>query len=82
MLGLMYLEGKEVPQDYNKARAWFEKAANQGDSFAQFRLAFMYLNGEGAPRDYKQAKDWFCKACDNGNQGGCEAIQHVNESCF
>ena len=30
-LGLLYANGKGVPQDINKARAWWEKAAAQTD---------------------------------------------------
>lgn len=30
-LGLMYYEGDEVPQDYNKALSWFKKAAKDND---------------------------------------------------
>lgn len=29
-LGVLYFEGQGVPQDYAKARQWFEKAVTQG----------------------------------------------------
>ena len=37
-LGVMYDNGKGVPQDYVKARVWFRKAAEHGDVEAQSSL--------------------------------------------
>ena len=34
-LGLMYIDGKGVPQDYQQAVTWFTKAAEQGHASAQ-----------------------------------------------
>ena len=34
-LGLMYYDGKTVPQNYPEATKWFSKAAEQGDAEAQ-----------------------------------------------
>ncbi|HIF9081733.1 TPA: tetratricopeptide repeat protein, partial [Photobacterium damselae] len=33
-LGMMYLEGKGLPQDDKRATHWFQKAAKQGDAEA------------------------------------------------
>jgi TPR repeat protein len=45
---------------YNKggftmAATLFKKGAEQGDSAAQFNLAFMYDNGKGVLQDYAEA---------------------------
>ena len=40
-LGVMYLTGKGVPQDYTEAAKWFRMAAEQGDGRAQFNLGWM-----------------------------------------
>ena len=41
-LGVMYDEGKGVPQDYKEALKWFTKAAEQGNAQAQHNLGVMY----------------------------------------
>ncbi len=58
-LGLMYKNGRGVPQDYVQAVRWYRKAAEQGDAVAQSILGFMYDNGRGVPQDYIQAHKWF-----------------------
>ncbi len=57
-LGLMYDEGKGVPQNYAEAIEWYRKAAEQGDAYAQHNLGNMYGTGEGAPQDYVRAHMW------------------------
>jgi uncharacterized protein len=47
--GLIYYGGIEVPQDYARARKWFEKAALQGYKDAQLIIGQMYFNGTGVP---------------------------------
>src|SRR5437867_13410140 len=37
-LGTYYSEGPPESQDFAKARHWFQKAADQGDAVAQYRL--------------------------------------------
>jgi hypothetical protein len=37
-LGQLYANGQGVPQDYVRARQWYEKAAVQGEVLAQFNL--------------------------------------------
>ncbi|MGC8020812.1 tetratricopeptide repeat protein, partial [Salmonella enterica] len=37
-LGIMFLEGHGVPRDLTTARFWFQKAAKNGQSAAQFEL--------------------------------------------
>ena len=58
MLGLMYINGRGVPQDYNQAASWFRKAADQGDAKAQYNLGLMYYYGHAAPKDYVEALKW------------------------
>ena len=61
-LGLLYQNGRGVPQDYVQARQWYEKAAVQGDENAQYNLSRLYVAGRGVPQDYVQARQWFKKA--------------------
>ena len=61
-LGLLYYEGKGVPQNYGQAKEWFEKAAKQGRAGAQVNLGTLYLHGEGAPQSDRMALFWFSQA--------------------
>ncbi len=47
ILGGIYLEGRDVPQDYAEALKWYRRAAEQGDADGQFRLGDMYATGRG-----------------------------------
>ena len=53
---------KGFPQDYQKAKYWYEKSAAQGNSDAQSQLAFLYYSGLGTQQNYKKAKKWYHKA--------------------
>lgn len=60
-LGVMYLEGLGVPQDYTEAAKWYRKAADQGYADAQLNLGSMYDKGKGVLQDYTEGAKWFCK---------------------
>lgn len=62
----MYVRGDEVPQDYEKAFYWSEKAAEQGDAQAQLNLGLRYFSGEGAPQDNTKAAELFELAAEQG----------------
>ena len=66
-LGLMYLKGQGVPQDYAQAVTWWRQAAEQGDAAAQSDLGVMYATGQGVPQDDAQAVAWTRKAADQGH---------------
>jgi hypothetical protein len=61
-LGLLYYEGRGVPQDHRKAKEWFDKAVEQGHPGAQVNLGTLYLRGEGAPQSSQMALFWFTRA--------------------
>ena len=65
-LGVRYLEGRGVPQDYGKAEYWLRKAAEQGSAQAQFRLGRLYDKGTGVTQDYPGAAAWYRKAAEQG----------------
>jgi len=66
-LGLLYYEGKGVPQNHNKAKEWFDKAVEQGHAGAQVNLGTLYLRGEGAPQSSQMALFWFSRAAGQEN---------------
>ncbi len=66
-LGIMYDNGRGVPQDYVEAAKWYRKAAEQGYVDAQYNLGTMYGQGKGVSRDFVQAQLWFTLAGSQGN---------------
>ena len=66
-LAHIYVEGKIIAQDYQKAFKWCSSAAMKGDSDAQNDLGTMYENGQGTAQDYSKALKWYQKAADQGN---------------
>jgi len=67
-LGLMYAEGKGVPQSDTQAVYWIRLAAEQDNSHAQTNLGLRYMVGEGVPQDYAQGARWLRLAAEWGNQ--------------
>ncbi len=67
-LGLLYVDGLGVPQDYNQALSWFERSAQQDYEKAQLNLGAMYGGGKGVKRDYVQAYKWLNVCAAKGDQ--------------
>ena len=65
-LGIMYAEGRGVPQNDAVAFAWYRQAAEQGVAEAQFNVGLMYSAGRGVPRDEAEAVTWYQKAAAQG----------------
>ena len=65
-LGLMYLAGQGVNQDYGQAAKWFRKAAEQGDAPAQYNLGLIYQGGQSVKQDSVEAAMWYRKAAEQG----------------
>jgi TPR repeat protein len=78
-LGLMYCDGKGVPQDYAVAAEWYTKAAEQGLAEAQYNLGYSYANGYGVPQDYVQAHKWWNLAATSGLEAAKKARDIVVE---
>lgn len=75
-VGAAYLEGIGVIQDYAKAVEWNQKAAEQGNSGAQYLLGGCYEEGKGVVKDYAKAVEWYQKAA---AQGDAEAQRRIKE---
>jgi TPR repeat protein len=67
-LGVMYLNGHGVPQNYAEAAKWFRLAANQGHAGAQSMLGLLYVQGQGVPQNYAMAHMWFNLASAAGEE--------------
>lgn len=68
-LHVLGLEGEDpIPQDYNEAKANYERAANLGDADAMFKLGTMYKEGIACEASAEEAKKWMEKAAEAGNE--------------
>ncbi|MDY6991287.1 MAG: tetratricopeptide repeat protein, partial [Pseudomonadota bacterium] len=65
-LGVLYLEGRGVQANAQKAAQWFHQAAQQGHTLAQYNLGVLYRQGRGVTQDDQQALKWFRKAAGQG----------------
>lgn len=63
LLGKVYRDGVEVPQDRTVAKEWFLRSAQAGNDYSQYALGKMLLE-EKAP----EAVAWLKKAAELGNQ--------------
>jgi uncharacterized protein len=69
-----------VANDYDKAREWFEKAADKGDAGAMFNLGRLYANGYGVAKDYDKAREWYEKAADKDEAGAMHSDESARTS--
>ena len=63
-LGLMYRDGRGVPQDEDDALSWFLRAARQNFSTAMWNLAELYAHRKNNPFE---AAVWYRKAASMGH---------------
>lgn len=61
-LGIAYENGEGVKKDSKIAFSWFEKAANNGYSYAYYNLARHYHYGLSVQVDFEKALYWYTKA--------------------
>lgn len=79
-LGILYLSGDGVPQDYEKSVEWFRKAAEQGDAHGANGMGHAYFMGQGIERDVRKAAGWFQKAAELGDPIAQANLGHILES--
>ncbi|MGF1544700.1 MAG: hypothetical protein ACFB00_09400 [Parvularculaceae bacterium] len=65
-LGEMYKMGQGLEKDLDRARVWYERAANGGNVLAMHRLGVMSARGEAGDIDMAASVDWFQKAANFG----------------
>lgn len=76
-LGVLYDEGKGMPEDNAKAMEWYQKAAEQGFPQAQVNLGIMYEQGEGTPADPVRAYFWYALAESQGDSLAPQGKQDI-----
>ena len=79
-LGVMYINGNGVPQDYKLAVKWYMKSAEQGHVQAQVNLGTIYYAGEGVRQNYKLAAKWYKKAAKQGHAQAQEMLRRMVEA--
>ena len=70
-VAMTYLDGDEdenVEPDPEKALYWMEKAAEEGNSSAEYNTALFYAKGHGTERDFEKAAEWMEKAAEDGDE--------------
>ena len=66
-LGIMYYEGKGVPQTTRKPSAGIARPPSRGTPTRQYNLGIMYYEGKGVPQDHAEAIRWYRKAAEQGH---------------
>jgi localization factor PodJL len=66
-VAVRYSEGRGVPQSFETAARWFERAADHGLAPAQFRLGCLYEKGQGVKKDLETARRLYLSAADRGH---------------
>lgn len=66
-LANMYMDGKGVEQEFDKAMRLYELSASQGCVEAQHYLGVIYDKGRGTSRDDVKARKWYCLAAEGGS---------------
>ena len=68
-LGKIYLNGKEVPQNYAEAEKWYRLAAEKGHISAQLVLGGLHYAGEGVLQNHAEAFKLYRCAAEQGESG-------------
>ena len=65
----LYAKGIEKYRagDFSEALMWYEKAAEQGNAWAQYWCGSIYDNGEGIAEDKEKALMWYEKVAEQGD---------------
>jgi TPR repeat protein len=73
-LALMFYEGREVSQDWERASFYFKEACDKNHGAGCFNLATVYASGSGVTKDPSFAAEIFEKGCDLLNAPSCFAL--------
>ncbi len=77
----MYAIGRGVPQDYTpRLRSGDRRAAEQGQSWAQFQLGMFYDQGHGVPVDVVEAEKWLILSTASAPPSGAEDRTRIRDA--
>ena len=66
-IGVLYVEGWGVAQDYAAAQSYFRQALALGAPGAGYNLGHMYQQGEGVAADAREAAKWYRRGAELGD---------------
>ena len=72
--------GEGVAKNPAAAANWWKKAAEQGQTDAQYFLGLSYSLGLGLPKTQEQAIYWLRKAAANGNENAAAALKKLEKA--
>lgn len=78
-LGVIYLSGEGVLQNYEQSAKWFRIAAfsDDNDTTSQYNLALMYVKGMGLPKNLLLAHMWSNIASSSGDVQASELRDNI-----
>jgi len=74
-LGLCYLQGEGVPQNYQHGAFLMERSAKQGNMMAQYNMGVLYRTGRGVETDMEEALRWYHLSAAQGYE---QAVEFLN----
>lgn len=66
LVGIAYLQGREVEANPVKAVSWFQKSAGLGNAFGQYNLAECLCSGIGISKNFELGAMWALKSAKQG----------------
>ncbi|PWN51244.1 HCP-like protein, partial [Violaceomyces palustris] len=78
MIGKMYLRGEGVKQDFSRAWAWLQRAADTGDPESYNLLGVMLRDGLGVEKDIKMAVSYFESSAAARSSEGCVNLAKIH----
>lgn len=79
-LATAYRQGDDalaVDQNMSEAYYWYQRAAAQGDSTAQYQLGLMHFRGSGVAKDYTMAREWWLESATLGNADAQQKLGYL-----
>jgi len=78
-LGLAYINGRGILQDYAKGLEWITKAADAGHPLGYMNLGLLHEEGFGVKRDLEKARGYYQKALDLGFPPAAERLKKLKK---
>ncbi len=82
-LAYLYLKGEGCEADEEKARDFFERAAQtEYDGYAFYELGFLCERKNESPEDLERAAEYYQKAIEMGNESAVRRFSHFKKGLF
>lgn len=73
-LGALYVNGREVKQDWTKSFNFFLKGCNLNYMESCLEVGYIYYDGKAPKKDFAKAKEYFLKACNGKAYFACHKL--------